>query len=368
MTTRADDLLARAWRRATGRQVASEGFLEDALAAALEHPAVWPALVGHLGWQLHDLPMISPQVQTQNRGAFGRTDIELTWPGTAAPTLIFELKVQAPPELEQVQRYLSRTDVQLVAIAVWSNADEVRAALSPAQANRFLGVVTWTQLRRLRLTEPVLVLRQLHRLLDVMGVAMTYIDREQLQSLVVSLPVWPACDTWITSGLAAAQATCTRAGFTVSAPRTPPRLDHGWYAGWLNLVFTGSEAGQLWAGLVFDDLAGLGSAAALPDLVLRLEIDTRLSFNKRLRDDALFAARLAAWASEAPLAEQRYCDQEYGEWGVLTTRASSATLIDVPDQREGFTAWVENVLGTWAQHGLLERLATLAQEANSARL
>src|SRR5690242_17423010 len=109
MTTRADDLLARAWRRAIGRQVASEGFLEDALAAALEHPVVWPALAGHLDWQLRDLPLIAPQVQTQNRGTFGRTDIELTWPGTAEPTLIFELKVQAPPELEQVQRYLSRT-------------------------------------------------------------------------------------------------------------------------------------------------------------------------------------------------------------------------------------------------------------------
>lgn len=44
MPNRASALLARAYWRATQNLVPRGGFLEDVLAAVLEHPAVWPGL------------------------------------------------------------------------------------------------------------------------------------------------------------------------------------------------------------------------------------------------------------------------------------------------------------------------------------
>ncbi len=273
---RADNLLLQAWRRARGRLVSAEGFLEDALAAALEHPTVWPCLMRHLGWQDYRLPVTQPNVRTQHAGDFGRTDIELEWPGKDAPTLILELKVQAPPGPEQVGAYLARDGVLLAAVAAWPNTDELRAGLPPQQAGRLLRVITWAQIRRLECDSSPLVLRQLQRLIDAMEVAVPHVERQQLAGLVLSLPVWKACDAWIPAGLADVRRIWEASGLPSSRPRGP-KLESGWYAGWLDLPLPGGTWGTLWAGLILNDPNIPPLTVGLPDLALQLEGEPSIS-------------------------------------------------------------------------------------------
>jgi hypothetical protein len=366
MTDRAERLLARAWRRAKGRTVSTEGFLEDALAAALEAPTIWPALVAYLGWASRGLPAASPRVRTQRAGDFGRTDIELDWPGQDVATLVMELKVQAPPSVEQVAAYIGRDDdVRLAGIAAWSNEAELRAALPADQAARLLGVVTWTRLRAFAPADPPLILRQLHHLIDALEVAMPRIERQELASLVGSLPAWRACDAWIPLALAAVRADCRAAGLPVAAVGGP-EFDGGWYAGWLDLTFAAGATGRLWVGLILepDDFPPLDPG--LPDLALHLEVDARLPFWQVLAEDAILDARLREWGAVAPAAEARSYSRQPGEWAVLTTRAPGGALLAQADQRAWLVAWMQAALVDWVAHGILARIVEVAGAAAAA--
>lgn len=349
MTDRAERLLAHAWQRAKGRLVSTEGFLEDALAAALEAPTIWPALVEYLGWASSGLPAVPPRVRTQRRGDFGRTDIELDWPGWDTATLILELKVQAPAAAEQIGAYLGRAGVRVAAIAAWSNEAELRAALPAGQAARLLGVVTWNRLRAFAPADPPLILRQLHRLIDALEVAMPRIERQELASLVGSLPAWRACAAWIPVALAGARADCRTAGLTVAAVGGP-ELDGGWYAGWLDLTFAAGATGRLWVGLILDPDDFPPLEPGLPDLALHLEID----------------ARLREWGAAGPASEARSHSRQPGEWAVLTTRAPGGALLAQADQRAWLTAWVRAALGEWVAHSILARIVEVAATAAAA--
>ncbi len=365
MTERAEDSLAHAWRRATSRLVSGEGFLEDALAAALEDRRVWTALVRHLCWEGQGFPESGPTIRTQRAGDFGRTDIELSWPGVAVPTLILELKTQGPPSVEQVAAYLGRDDdVRLAGIAAWSNEEALRVALSPDLRERLLGVVTWTQIRQVSCADPPLALRQLHRLIDEMGVAMPHVDYQQLSGMVGTLPAWRGSADWIASGLIAVKEVCVAGGVSVSPPRAAT-FDNGWYAGQLGVLSSANERGHLWVGLILDDLGASPLRAGLPDLVVQLEIDTRSTLGARVHGDPILIERLLGWAAASGEDEVRSAPQEASEWTILATRSSSDRLLALPDQREGFTVWARGAVTTWAQHGILERIAMLAGATDS---
>lgn len=361
MTDRAERLLAHAWRRAKHRLVTSEGFIEDALAAALEDQQVWSALIRHLGWERHGVPESAPELRTQHAGDFGRTDIELCWPGTAAPILILELKVQGPPSVEQVAAYLGRdTAVRLVGVAAWSNEAALRAALAPELAERLIGVATWTQLRQLACAEPPLVLRLLQHLIEEMGVAVPRVDRQQLATLAGTLPAWQACDSWIISGLTAVRQVWVEAGLPASSLRSPQQHDNnGWYAGQFDVPLTTRDRAQLWVGLSLADPDLRPLRADLPDLIVQFELDTGLPFNDRLRNDPVLTERLRSWAAASGPDEVRSAPHILGEWEILSTRISSDHLLALPDQREGFTAWAREAVTAWQEHGILERLAAL---------
>jgi hypothetical protein len=135
MSDRADQLLARAWLRANKRLVETEGFLEDALTAALEDRAVWPHLVEHLGWQ-GCVPTTPPRLRTQVIIPGGRLDICLDWPNH--PSLALELKVHTQAGTMQVEHYL-RAGYLVATIARLPGAVPVAAEI----AHAFLGSVTW---------------------------------------------------------------------------------------------------------------------------------------------------------------------------------------------------------------------------------
>ncbi len=234
---RADHLLARAWERARQQILPSENFLEDALAAALEHPAVWPRLVSHFDWS-DRLPHSAPTVITQRVDTWGRTDIELVWRDRDSPIVVFELKVQAPPTVEQttveqIGRYLARENNVLIGIGAWSNAAALRAELPIAHVGRLIDVVTWNQLRYLTWNDAPLEFRQFQHLLDAIGVAVPRTDEQQLAGLATALPLFPLLESWIPAGLAEVRDICTRANLTVTRS-SRPRFDNGWYAGYLN--------------------------------------------------------------------------------------------------------------------------------------
>ena len=126
--SRADHLPAKLYARARsgGGIVQHEGFLEDALAAALEEPGVWAAIrAAHPDWGA--LPASDPDkpVITQLVAGEGRADIHLTW--TTGERLVIELKPWVPPTAAQLERYAKAHPGTLVtAIARWSRSEERR--------------------------------------------------------------------------------------------------------------------------------------------------------------------------------------------------------------------------------------------------
>jgi hypothetical protein len=105
-------LLAQLWRRTQSTQSQPEGWLEDALAVALQHSAVWPWLQCKLNLR-GSFPASPPTVTRQDWLAEGRTDIQLSWPG--GTKLIFELKVGEPPSKSQLERYATEGSVLAIA-------------------------------------------------------------------------------------------------------------------------------------------------------------------------------------------------------------------------------------------------------------
>src|SRR5262245_61309852 len=87
-------LLARGWERARQRALQTEGFLEDALASALELPEFWRRFANEMGCAEH-VPPEQPEVSTQETVDEGRADIILEWPN--GYRLAVELKAGEPP-------------------------------------------------------------------------------------------------------------------------------------------------------------------------------------------------------------------------------------------------------------------------------
>jgi hypothetical protein len=359
MRLRAERLLARAWERAHSKILPREGFLEDALAAALEHPAVWSQFISHFNWQ-NQLPQNMPAVRTQNAGAFGRTDIELSWASLDYPTLVLELKVIAPPTREQISRYLIRDDILIVGVGAWSNAAELREGLPNVQKKRLLDVVTWTQIRQLTWNEAPIELQQLHYLLDAMGVTMPRANEQQIRGLITSLPLWPMLDTWIPKGLSKVHRICTSVGMATTEPEHPG-FENGWYAGRLDGQSAILSELVIWGGLILDDPSYPALSAGLPDLTLHLEINSENPLNQRLQDDADLTHAITSWIAAAPETEIRADHRAPEEWGILSVRMSSAVLLSAADQQQTFVHWLRDSARSMAEHGILGQIVTLAQ-------
>ena len=353
---RADRLLARAWWRARKRLVETEGFLEDALAAALEEPDVWPCLVRHLRWEAR-VPDTAPSVRTQRIVPGGRVDIRLDWPGCAP--LILELKVAGPPDAAQVENYL-RHGFLVAAIA----GTAAPLALDAQYEGTFLGVRTWQSIRTLPLEPAPLVLRQLHRLLDATEVAMPRIEEDALTGMAASWRAWPAFDAWMAQAIDAVQRRLAEADVRLVKSATL-EFAHGRYARWL--ASDTSRDDTLWVGLglFVGDEVDAPQHPGFPDLLLTVDTDPDGVLGQRLREDAPFHAAVGAWAEEDS-ADVRQDRIAQGTWQPIQTRASARLLLDAPDQRQAFVEWLVSAAGAWTQHGTIQRLAQLAAESRLA--
>lgn len=363
MKERADNVLARAYWRATQGLLPREGFLEDALAAALEDAEVWARLVDHLGWgQL--VPREAPQVSTQDVVADGRTDIRLTWP--EAPPLVLEIKVSDPPTVAQVTKYLEH-GTRVAAIATYPALLRV----APGHLGRFLGVITWRRIRDLDWPGAPLILRQLHRLLDQMEVAVPQLTLPALTGMVASASAWDVLDEWSFQSIRAVREVFAQAGMPCEQKDTPKgkvRIEyaHQRYAYWL--------WPPPWRADMFSFVVGLFLGRPLeplcidgvPDLMLTIHVQPESPLGQALRGDSLFRQAVMAWVDQDEHTELREYRPVDGLWEIVRARASSVALLRAPDQGAALVAWMTTCAQAWVAHGIIARLAELERQTRPA--
>jgi hypothetical protein len=353
---RAEALVARGWRRAQRRALETEGFLEDALVAALEDTAVWRQLVAHLGWA-ERVPAATPRITTQQVIPGGRFDIRLDWDGHTP--LVLELKAGDPPGAAQVEHYL-RHGVRVAAIA----RTPVGPSIDLTLRDWFLGVVTWRQVRELRMPDAPLALRQLHRLLDATEVAMPRIDERTLGAVAASWHAWGLLDAWSRRGIAAVRDVFAASGVVLQLSKTVED-NHGRYAYWL--AATANEDHTLWvgAGLYVGDELDPPQEAGYPDLILAVDVPPTGPYGQRLRHDAALAAAAQGWADEALAGGTAVLRLDrVGEvtWQPLVARGPGRLVLEAPDQEGAFVGWLTAEATAWVRHGLIQRLAELVPE------
>ena len=353
---RKERLLARGWERARRRVLQTEGFLEDALAAALEVPEFWRRFVELVG--LTDvLPAGQPRASTQDSVDEGRTDVTLGWPG--GYQLALELKTTEPPAPRQIEGYL-RSGLDVLAIAKLS----ARISVDSPRGRRFFGVVTWTRIRGLDWAGAPLEVRQMHRLLDAAEVVMPEITQSALEGIVASWDTWDALQAWSRKGLEAAQAVLDDGGFKCvmqEKARQRVRVDvtHQRLVWWMWPRPWQDDSLAVYAGLFMGRADDPVTHPGLPDLILALHVDPASERGARLRGDRRWTNAATRWASRSSDAVTREFRKAPHVWEILRCRASSREVLGVEDQGMQMIAWMEARAKEWVDEGIAARLAAL---------
>lgn len=357
--TLTEKILARAWRRAQSRKLEKEGFLEDALAAALEAPGVWNRLVAHLGWS-DIVSSIQPEITSQDWLEEGRTDILLTWED--GYKLALELKVNSLPPRNQIEQYL-KSGVDVAAISRASASIDVEV---PA-GRRFLGVVPWSRIRELDWGEAPLPLIQLHYLLDVTEVAMPRITEQALTGILASWNIWNALESWSWKGMEAVQRALEKGNFNcvfqgkkgdhVKVDATHQRL-----VWWIFPRPWSSDAFAVYGGLFMGRPGDPVSVEGFPDLLLALHVQPDSPRGLLLREDEMFERAVKKWKSRG---DDLACTREFcpasASWEILRCRTSSKSVADhEADQGLAMISWMKERAEEWVHDGIAGRLAELA--------
>ena len=361
MGSRAAQIVAEVWRLSRGGRARDEAVLVAALAAVLEQPEVWPRLVQHLGWKA--FPHMTPRVSTQDRVPDGRTDITLTWP--TGRRLVLELKVWGPPGPEQIKTYLEAgVDVAAVA-AIYASV-----AVEEAPGSRFLGVVTWRQIRALAEAWPdaPLALHQLAALLDTMGVAMPKLGLNALQGVVASWDAWSALEEWIHKATEGVEQTLTKAGLPCvrkDEPRHQVKVDdqqqHRRLVGWTwPPRWRAEEQFGFYVGLRMGSPEVPLQVEGVPDLILSLHVNPASPLGAALRADAALGDAVKLWRQRTtPPAVLREWHPSATVWSLLRARASAVEILYAEDQGERLASWMTARAQEWVEDGVVTRLAEL---------
>jgi len=167
-------------------------------------------------------------------------------------------------------------------------------------------------------------------------------------------------DTWIPKGLSEVRKVCIAVGMATTQSGGPS-FENGWYAARLDGQSAVLSELVLWGGLILDDPSYPQIFAGLPDLTLHLEINSENPLNQRLQDDDALTHAITSWIVAAPETEVRADHRAPEEWGILSVRMSSATLLDAADQQQTFVHWLRDSARSMAEHGILGQIVTLAQ-------
>ncbi len=349
--SRADHLPAKLYARARGGVVQHEGFLEDALAAALELPGVWAELRrSHPAWSV--LPSSNPQaVVTQVVAGEGRADIHLSWSG--GERLIIELKPWAPPSAEQLERYVKgHPGASVSAIARWS---------VPYAIAGVLPMTTWGELRALTWPEAPPVWRQLHHLIDAVGAAMPNLDPGALAALV---PAWDAFDRvtdWMGPAASAVQRRLVKAGAAwvlkedgrrEKLQRAHRRLGRFiWPA-----PFIENENFGLFVGLFAGNASRALRVSDVPDLRFMVNLNHESARASALWHDGPFQDAVHRWELRDD-AVLREASSKW--WFLLDAREPLDAILGDADHAESFKRWMLARTEELIEDGILARLVAV---------
>ncbi|MDP2314880.1 MAG: hypothetical protein Q8P41_18405 [Pseudomonadota bacterium] len=349
--SRSDRLPAKLYARARCGIVAHEGFLEDALAAALGEPGVWAQLrVAHPAW--HRLPDADPTaVVTQLVTAEGRADIHLRWAGLEE--LVIELKPWAPPSAAQMQQYVAGHPAALVtAIAQWG-ADYVIDGVLP--------MTTWGALRRLSWPGEPSAWRQLRHLIDAVGTAMPNLDPAALAALV---PAWDAFDRvghWFGPAVSAVQHRLAAAGasWVLKEGKERPGIEDAhrrlgrwvWPPPWKD-----GENFGLFIGLFAGNTSRDRLSAGVPDLRFMLNLNHEGARAKALWSDGAFQDAVHRWELRQD-AVAREASSTW--WFLLDARQPLDVLLGEADHGEAFKRWMLARTEELIDDGILARLVAV---------
>jgi hypothetical protein len=351
-------LLARSWERARQRVLQTEGFLEDALASALEVPEFWQRFAREMACDGH-VPPEQPEVSTQETVDEGRADIILEWP--SGYRLAVELKVGEPPSPAQIERYL-RSGLDVLAIAKFPASIDVE---TPGQ-RRFFGLRTWSQVHDIDWEDAPLEVQQLHRLLETTDVVMTKVTRSALEGIHASWDTWAPMAAWCKKGIDAIQRIVSDGGFKCvqqDRARQHVKIDEEhhrlawwtWPSPWCDDYF-GIYAG-LYVGWPDDPVLNPG----LPDLVVALHGKPDSPRGTRLREDALWTNAAKRWSTRKTDGLRREFDPAPRNWEILRCRTSTLSLLDANDPGAAMVKWMEACAREWVEDGITLRLGEVAQ-------
>ncbi len=357
---RAEQTLARVWRCGSSAVLLREAALEAALAAALEHPDVWPRLREVL--RLDAYPARSPSVTTQDRVETGRTDVTLEWPSAK---LVLELKAGWPPSAEQVRAYL-QAGADVVAIAKHPGYLDVAVPAGRA----FHGVVTWASIRKIEIPGAPLEWRQLQLLIDELEVAVQRMTRDGLQAIVGSWSVRDAIKAQTYPALEAVRDGLTRAGLSCvlkekrgAAVKMQDQTEHGLLVWWTWPAPWDDDMFATYTGMVVARADMPPLVSGLPDLILGLHLRPDSTFGRRVRQDAQLREIADRWAARPASGDiRREVVLDAPEWTLIRARASTFSVLQAGDQAASISEWMLLRLEEWIADGLVARLAALDTE------
>ncbi len=355
MPQRQERLLARFYRYATHANIPREAFLEAALAAALEHPEVWRRFVAKVGWATIDgwaHVAELPAIETQEEVTGGRTDITLRWPGRAP--VVLELKIHDPPSVAQVETYLAEAHVAAIAKHV------THLPVRHHAEHRWLGVVAWQHFRELDWPDAPLVLRQLHHLIDTLGVAMPRIHLHSLSGMFASWDAWNTFDGWSLHAAHVVADAWRPAGLTLVTrnKRQPPiesKYARNAYLLWRNPWSWDVQLGA-YVGLYMGRPATPTLVEGLPDLLLTLHVSPTSAIAKTLQGDPQFGNALTAWLARGQEVAREHSPAD-SKWEFVRARTSVLTLLAAADQQKTFNDWFRARAAELAEDGVVARVA-----------
>lgn len=343
---RSDLLPARLFRRARSAIRQTEAFLEDALAAALEHPDAWPRLRHLGGWT--PLPELAPtHVLTQDPVEGGRTDIVLRW--AEGSSLVLELKAWDPLPAEG----------KLAIYGQNGNHVSVIAPHPTIYPPPFLPMLTWARLRAVPWPLAPLPWRQLCHLIDETGVA---VPRLEMPAIVGLVPTWDTYDLlegWIRSAAEAVASELKAAGWPCTtktgAQRQRVSDEHRRYGMLITPTGTSEEGFSVFCGVYMGHDRRMVLVPGVPDLRLMLNVNPKGAVAEKLRADPSFGPAARAWAAPAGDGIARQHDPDW--WYLLDARQPLLALAAAEDQNLAFRGWMTSRAKEWAQAGIPSFLA-----------